>query len=921
MSAIGSALARVVDMRRGEGATLLRASGSIFLLLLAQSTLETARDTLLLTHWPARNLGAVYALVAVAVLPIAAVVARASRRRGSRWTLAAGLLAVAVGLVGLFALPVGAVSVLAAYALSATIGAVLVPLFWSLLAGILTLTESRRLLGPIAAAGTAGTVMGSGAAAVLLGHFPPKALLVVSATLAAAVVLVLPGEADETSAPAEPAPPPSRTAATTAADSEALLRHPFVRRLALLVAASTLAAILLDFDFKWTVARVVTPDRVGPFVARFYALQSLTSLVAQLALARVLVRRLGVAWSISVVPTVVFGGATLALLSGGTAIAVLVLKAVDATLRQSVYRMTMELAYLPLPTSTRTRAKPLIDGALVRTVQGVVGLALLAGGAGGALSPRSLIVALIAGAGLWLLASRGIRSPYLALLRGTVGSGSGGRVPEPDPLDLQSAEALLGHLSDEDALVVVGAMNALARRGGPRLIPGLILLHEQEAVLTRALAIFAESEREDWIARGRRLLRDPREGVRMAAARALASHGRLEARDLAEDVSPRVRGYAALYLALEAQDRDALGDPNVARILGGDDSEEERLGLLAAIADASPDERLVPLLADLAARRWSLPGAAAEIGRAAASQRAVSLIPALIARLSVREGRENVRAALLSFGPAALEGLRVALADPSSPRDLRIHIPSTLARFGSRRAADLLLQAIETDFDGMVRYKALRALGRLVAERGIRSHRGRVERLALSNLVEYFRLLGLRARLDSTPPWAPEPRVRRELTERLLLGMLDDKLRQSLERAFRLLKIAYPREDLHGVHVAYVSPDKRKRAHAVEFLDALLRRKDQARLRLLLRAGAEEPSLDESLQHASAHLPERPPKSREEALERLVRDADLTLAGLAKLHTAARAGEAARVFIGSTGPSGQAVELGLDPRSLGATHA
>jgi len=136
-------------------------------------------------------------------------------------------------------------------------------------------------------------------------------------------------------------------------------------------------------------------------------------------------------------------------------------------------------------------------------------------------------------------------------------------------------------------------------------------------------------------------------------------------------------------------------------------------------------------------------------------------------------------------------------------RRLRVHLPNTLARFGSKSAAELLLRCIETERDGLVRYKAMRGLGRIVADRRIPMDRVRVERLAYANLVEHFRLLGLRATFTAPPPdEASGPST----TRFLLVGLLDDKLRQSLERTFRLLKIAHPRDDFHRVQIATSRP-------------------------------------------------------------------------------------------------------------------
>jgi hypothetical protein len=128
--------------------------------------------------------------------------------------------------------------------------------------------------------------------------------------------------------------------------------------------------------------------------------------------------------------------------------------------------------------------------------------------------------------------------------------------------------------------------------------------------------------------------------------------------------------------------------------------------------------------------------------------------------------------------------------------------------------------------------------------------------------------------------------------------LLDDKLRQSLERTFRLLKVAHPRDDLHRVQIAIQSPDSRARANAGEFLDAILRRRDQRPLRELLLVVADDLSMAERVARGAALLHETPPATRESALAAMARDSDATLSALAALHAATVAGKPARVLVG-----------------------
>jgi AAA family ATP:ADP antiporter len=675
---------------------------------------------------------------------------------------------------------------------------------------------------------------------------------------------------------------------------------PFLRRIGLLVFASTAAAVMVDYLFKLTLAQTTARQDVAPLLARFYVVLNVLPIVVQLLVSGPLVQRIGLARSLAVTPLLMLVGSAGALLVGVGLGPVLVLRGLDGTLRNSVHRMTTELAYLPVPAAARARAKPFLDGVLPRVTQGVLGTVLVAAGAKSVLSESGLAAVAATMISVWLLLAITTYRPYLDLLRRAIASGRPLDVGHDlAPLDFDTAETLVQQLASLDAVQVQGAMNVLTRRKRGRLIPALVLLHEAEDVLVRALHIFSSSQREDWVPRARRMTADPREGVRAAAVKALAAARRLRPEDLARDASARVRGHAVLCLALTHNVPDIVADDTIREILAMEDAtgDDARFGLLDAMGTIGRDERLLPLACILATRAGTSRAWNEALASAASTQQAADMIPFLVARIRFRDGRDAVRVALVSLGPPAFDAVSEAMMASNAGRTLRLHLPDTLARFGTKPAAALLQRVIDEDTDGLVRYKAIRALGRLVAATGMRVDRVRAEQLAHRNLLEHFRLVGLRTQFDDVDlsSAAPEPR---ELTARLLLGLLDDKLRQSLERTFRLLKIAHPREDLHAAHIWGVSDDARARAHTSEFLDTLLRRQDQRALRELLRLVLDDVSNEERVRRSAGLVPYPAPISRDEALLRLVKDRDAVVSALASLHLAAMHGRSARVTIG-----------------------
>jgi len=847
----------------------------LLLIITGHTVLEAARDALLLTGPGPRALGVVYMAIAVCAWPAAALAARASERFGARRSLGGTIVIAAALPVALFLAPASTASAMAVYVVSGLIGSIVVPQFWTFAGKVLTVAQGRRLFGLIAAAGVLGGVLGSGTAAAALLVLPVKALLLVSAAvfvIAGTALLRVDGEEREDRS--SRGAPLTVTASTRAFRGQSLLS-----RIALSVVVSTATLLVLDYCFKATVARSLPSAEIGPFVARYYLALNGLSLVVQVFLGSAVVRRLGVTAAIILTPLLLMLGAAGVVVAGGAMGAVLVMKAIDGGLRFSMHRITGELIYLPVPVRVRQHFKPFIDGALGRASQTVTGAALLVLGGTWVLAPRPLALVVTVLAGVWLAVAVTMRRPYLDLLRGAISAGTLHRQESPEPLDLESAQLLVQHLASQDPLEVVGAMNALTRRKHQGFVPALVLLHSDELVLTQALEHFGASTRTDWMPLARRLLGDRREAVRMAAARALAMHEALDVERLAADVGWRVRGYAVVDLALRDGAEDVLEHDRVAALLreSGEEGDAVRLGMLAAIADAPPTSSLARLLLALSESPSGSPEQTELLALAAARQRDPRLVPRLVELLSAREGRDAVRTALVTFGEEGLQASWWALRDTTRPRSFRIHVPKTIGRFGTKIAAEYLLENIETEEDGLVRYKSIRALEMLVTRRRIHVDRPRIERLAHDALVRYVRLLGQLVALGPPPVVGGRPSA----ADRLLAGFLDDKLNHLLKRTFALLAIAHPREDFHRVRLACLSGDPYTRANAGELLDALLRHRDQQSLRALLRLVTEDLPPSERASRAASLVGHAMPGSREEALDILGRDHDAILARLA----------------------------------------
>lgn len=876
-------LARFFDLREGEARPVLRSFLVLFLLIGAHTMLETARDALFLTKLPPKQLNLVYIAVAGLSFFAAAGTFRLAARFGRRNALIGTLCIAAFTTMLLHATTPTPRVVMALYVFSGLVGAVLAPQFWLLAAQMFTSAQGRRLFGPIASGGVVGGVAGAGTAALLLARYPVTSLLFVAAfafvgTALLLTALGLPAH-EENFALGLPASDADRPAAP----SLALSRQPFVWRVALLVGLSTGAVLTVDYLFKSTAAQMIPPARLGEFFARYYAVMNGVSLVVQLVVAGRVVRRLGVAGATGVMPMLLLLGGAASFLSGGALLPVLAMRLVDGGLRYSLNRVAIELLYLPMPTAVRERAKGLIDTVLTRAVQAATAASLFALGTVGILSPRLLAAIVVVLCASWAIVALGLRTPYLDLFRGALARGTLQLGDEGPEIDVNAAEALVEAMANPEPAHVVAALDVLEQRHRTGLIPALILYHDADAVLVRALEIFGASTREDWLPLGERLLSHPHVAVRVAAVRALAKRGLASAlARAADDSSSTVQGYAAYHLALGSSQGELAEHPRLAAIIDapGELGDAGRRVLLTAIADA-PDPRTVSLVLAIA-ERGKLQESEVNIMVVAHAMEALHdprFIPFCIARLALRPGREAIRQALVALGEPALDALEAALSDTTTHRRVRVHVPWTIAELGSQRACDYLMDRLEQETDGFVRYKVLRALGHIVAARDVKVDRAKIEKQARRTLVEYLRVTALKLAIERERPEGAEASPAQEL----LVGLMANKQTQSLERAFRLLKIGHKREDIHRVYNAAISTDRRARSNASEFLDTLLSGRGQRELRGLFRLVVDDVEPAERVARASPVLGSTPTR-RDDALAALIADRDEGVATIASYY-------------------------------------
>jgi AAA family ATP:ADP antiporter len=801
-----------LGLRAGERRDTFFGFATLLLVITGHAMLETARDTLFLSHLDVTDLPWAYLTIAA----LALLFGGSTSVGVSRWprgrTLSLTLLGATVVTVGFWVACATRrpQTLFALYVWTGLVASAATLQFWLRAGDVFDVGRAKRVFAIIGAGALAGATIGAAIASVVLLAFSPRALILggAAAFAVAAATNHRWGAVRRETAPRpdrSPAPPPRGT----------LRRDPYFWRILVLTVLATVAVTGVDYVFKVMVAHEVPRDQIGHFLARYMTAVNAAALLFQLLFAARLLQWLGVVGVLVLLPLSLLGATTVAAVAGGL-VPALAVKAVDGTMRHSLDRAGTEILYLPLADGVRDRVKAVTAAVGQRGGQALASLAILAAISAGA-SPGRLTAGLAVLCAAWLGSLVGLRGLYVGRFRQqlrTLRTGVQGTLP---PLDVRSLEVLIVALSSDDDAEVLGALDMLEAYGKVALISPLLVHHPSREVARRALALVDDPSRPDILRFIDRVLDRDDDDVRAAVLRLRTARRPDEAllrRHLRRARSPVVRCTALVGL-----------------IGGGfvDDREAERmLGefLEHVTADAMPT--LAPTLTDLPPRfaralarelvRNPDPRFGAEVAKALAAEPSATFLDTLLELVARRDARVHARAALVALGDPALDGLARALADPTTPDAVRLHLPRSISPFGNARAAAVLVEQLARERDDRMRYKLLRGLGRMRADDPTLPVDDKALLLVARGFLERaITLLAGRVACDALVADGRWP-------QRVLLPvLLAEEERRALESVFRVLHVMEPSAEYAVVCRGLAATNADARAVSRELLEHLVK--------------------------------------------------------------------------------------------------
>jgi AAA family ATP:ADP antiporter len=698
---------------------------------------------------------------------------------------------------------------------------VLVSQGWMVAANVFDSREAKRLYNLLGL----GAVMGSGVGSLITRHGVKRsgapALIAISAAMVVlAYVAFRLAIREKRQEVAEAKGAKEQVRFSSKDVLKAMVRQSHLRVMIAIILVMFIVDETTDFQFNAAArAHYSGRDALTAFIASFYVYMSVASFLLQFFLTGWLVRSIGVGGTLKVSPgsIAVFSVGAAAIPGLGTAVATKFLESLN---RYTINKTAMELLYLPLPADLRNRTKAFMDIFVDRTGRGLAGVLLAVLIAIGWGKVRVVAILTIVACAVWYLLARRAQNEYLRTVRSRL---------EKRRLELESAPL---NFSDPEMLrlleqtVSAGqprqicyALSLLVEAPDYDLAPALERLasHPSLAVRAKVFELAWFTGLDTLLEAAITELRTARHGEQNPALRpavdcVLAFSG--EARERAREFlnHPNMLAGEAVLQSLQAYPEwksAIITEDWLSQSVHSADAERRYLAAVAIGVLGEQGSIWLPKLlqdADI-----GVVGAAC---RAAGQVRNRACVEALVERLADAGLRAVAIDALIAYGGRITGFLGDVLLDGGVAPTIRRQIPRVLKQLLEQSSVDVLVNAIGQQ-DLSVRLAVLKALTamRETAPR-LQYPEIFVTEQILNEAKHYYALYA------ALEPFHDQQSARS--ASGLLHRSIEERLKQTLERLFRLMGLRYPPIEMHSAWLAVTARRKEQFLAALEFLDTVL---------------------------------------------------------------------------------------------------
>tara|TARA_R110002051_G_scaffold255120_2_gene314207 strand:- start:36764 stop:39583 length:2820 start_codon:yes stop_codon:yes gene_type:complete len=869
---------KIFDVREGEFKVSLWMLAYIFLVIAVLLIIKPTVNALFLSELGIEQLPFAYLLVAVTAVTTSYFYSKAVSKFPLKKVIEVTIISSIIILIGLGVLlslhVVNGILLYFFYIWVAIYAVLSASQFWVLANLVFNIREAKRLFGFIGSGAIIGGIFGGYLTSILAPLIGNENLMFVAALLLFFCIPLLRkiwhirvkknGSVKKHKDLGNNTEPPLKL----------ILKSKHLTYIASIVAVSVVVAKLVDYLFSEFASSAITDaDELTSFFAFWFSTFNLLSLVIQLFFTHRIVGIWGVGFSLLLLPMGIFGGSILFLMLPELS-AVVVIKAMDGILKQSIHKSASELLTLPLPFDLKNKTKSFIDVVVDSLATGIAGCLLIFVVRGLDLSSLYIGILIIVLVCLWLYFIYKVRIEYYKTFR-------------------TNLEVLTNSFKKTKKIAstkvsVVAGMRSVFKKGSEDQI--LFMLDKLMEINDKRFAEDVEV-----------LLEHPSNKVKLSAIQNLYY---LNSKSMTAEVSELLKiddhdltiATLAYILSFSHKDKsfvfDAyLEDPNdrlssaalfcLAREAKNNHSLKQRYSLLDRISKAldyskknihnlSYTETVIEILgvANMPIYHHTLLGFLEneneEIVKTTIKSIGGTMDPTLVQHIMPLLGQKKYRPTVIEafkqYGLQILPLLRKNVQERLQTLSVIRFIPMAMQSFYSKEAVHHLL-AILKDNDLTVRLEVVRALSAIRATHPqLKFNRYKVVSVIFDECKLHHQtlssmhtqiIISYRNRTKSKKEIGDGERNARTS----LLELLERRLDSGLERIFKLLGLRYQQNDVAIAFEGLLSQKQEAQHNAIEFLDNLLTGELKRKLLPIIEETALDISSEEELQKIKHKIP------------------------------------------------------------------
>ena len=151
---------------------------------------------------------------------------------------------------------------------------------------------------------------------------------------------------------------------------------PYIKSLAIIIGLAAIASVIIDYQFKMiAVAAFPNQDDLVNFFGKYYAITGIARIIIDLYITSRVLSRFGILIAILILPISLMIGSLGFLLSPILA-TVFLSKFSDQVFKFSLHNASIQLFWIPVKKTIKTKLKPIIEGSIRASLQGLSGVVI-----------------------------------------------------------------------------------------------------------------------------------------------------------------------------------------------------------------------------------------------------------------------------------------------------------------------------------------------------------------------------------------------------------------------------------------------------------------------------------------------------------------------------------------------------------------